>query len=508
MLILLIELWTWRLTRDIGITFLAGLLVASSPMGFMNAVSGMETTTFTLALMGTFAIYSFYGLQKPILLGLTSGLSVLLRPEGLIALAIPFFNLIRDVIERRKLHAKKYLSLLVAFCILVVPYLFAVKTTTGNWLPTTYRGKIISTDPFIHEKLVLDILWGFIFLFKGHWRTFAQWGIAGIFVWTIMAIETAFLIIMTLSHSARDTSNQEKPTKIKNTMLLLLLSVVAVVVSAIFSPPSLLKIPLAVTGVFVLVFWVVLLNLLRKSNIPAVTISQLSSNTLPLVFVLFMPFAYGALFRAGPIFGGYYNRYIMPLLPASVVLFSLGLVTLFSYFRVKPKVKVICLFFLVSYPLLVTSVRLAYHKAVCERECALNSGIRYQAGEWLKSNTPHGAIIFTGYTGLGVVGFYADRRILDMGALINPDIFAYYEDVPARGMMRWQRTIKYMCDKKVDYFVTAPGIENEPTSDPTGFVGFELVASFTAPNADSPLKAITIWKIDREKIKVSGALAK
>lgn len=503
LLILLVEVWVWRITRDALITLLAGLLTALSPMGFMNAVSGMETTTFTLALVGAFAIYTLSCLQKPFFLGLVGGTSVLFRPEGFIVLAIPIFDFIRNIIEKNKQPFRKYLVFSVAFAVFVIPYLVAVKTTTDNWLPTTYRGKIISTDPFMHENgLLRDILWGLVFLFKGHWRTFAQWGISGIFVWSIMACGIAFLIAEMIQRNTPPSSETEKKTKFIFPMLLLS-AVAAAATCATFSSHTLLKVPLALAIVLLALSWFILLKKTAKSSLVTNIFIPFPTKAIVWVIILLLPFAYGALFRAGPVFGGYYNRYIMPMLPAGVILFSTGLVTVFRYFQVKKPLKIICLFFFVSYPLLVTGIQLPHHKAVCKRECSLNNGIRRQAGEWIRNNTPPTAVIFTGYTGLGVVGFYADRRILDMGALINPDIFEYYRDVPAMGAARWERTIKYMLDKKVDYFVTAPGIEGEPSSDPTGLPGFEQVVSFTAPNEDSPLKTITVWKVDREKIKAS-----
>jgi tetratricopeptide (TPR) repeat protein len=69
------------------------------------------------------------------------------------------------------------------------------------------------------------------------------------------------------------------------------------------------------------------------------------------------------------------------------------------------------------------------------------------AGKWLKQNTPESAIIAT--HDIGAIGFYGERKIIDLAGLVTPELIAHLEDKNYAAYMN-----DYLSKQKVDYLVT------------------------------------------------------
>jgi hypothetical protein len=106
--------------------------------------------------------------------------------------------------------------------------------------------------------------------------------------------------------------------------------------------------------------------------------------------------------------------------------------------------------------------------------------------------------VLVGYTGLGVVGALCERYVLDMGALINPDIFDYYEDTLPMSEKRWERIKQYIQDQKITHYVTffGPG----PAPDPALTPGFREVAKIGSQSdmPEAPYNQVRIYMINLE----------
>ena len=512
-LIVLTEWWVWRETRNIPLSCLSGTLLAISPMGYMNAVSGMETMTFALGMIGVMALYRLEGMKRPLVLGILSGLVFLTRPEGLyLAAAIPGADILANLRAMKRENAGKYARFALGFAILAIPYVTIVHAYTLGWLPTTYAGKIISANPNMHRLGIFqDLELGIVYLFKGHWRCMAPFGAVGPVFWAAAAGCAALI-----SAGIWNIKGGEKnlPAVDRKAMMIWGLLLLATIAISIFSvrPEFKIKILAVIDGIFLLAAWIALFAYLFRggdSQIEPANNSQ-PSGLLALMGLTLLPFAYGALFRAGPVFGGYYNRYILPVLPALIILSMIGINELKSQLpgivrqTVAQKITIVGFILLLVYPLYSAVRELPAHREAFRREATLNGGPRMRAAQWISRNTPPESVILVGYTGLGVVGGFAERRVLDMGALINPDIFPYYRDVPAVGQQRWKRLLKYIMDKKVDYFVTVPGLFNDPASDPSGVAGFEKSAVIEDQNMGGRFSTIIIWRINRDQIEKQG----
>lgn len=526
--IILVEWWVWRETQRLSLSFLAGTFLAISPMGYMNAVSGMETMTFTFGLIGVLMIYRFWGMKRPLALGLLSGLIFLTRPEGLyLAGAIPGSEILMDLRQRKWEKTSKYAWFALGFAILAIPYTSIIRFYTPGWLPTTYAGKIISADPNMHRfGIIGDLIFGIIYLFKGHWRCMAPYGIAAPLLWAFAAGCGAF-ILADLMDFRLPISDLNRKSKIINrkSMIgnrqseiviwgLLLLAAIAI---AIFSRRPETKFLVGIDLIFLFAAWLALLLYLSRRGGSRDAPADRISGLLALIGLTLLPFVYGIAFRTGPIFGGYYNRYILPVLPAIIILSMIGINEILkvmappldlqaaSHTRLARQAvaqkwaMIVGFVLLLGYPLYLAAGELPNHRKVYRWETALNDGPRLQAAQWINRNTPPDSVILVGYTGLGVVGGFAERRVLDMGALINPDIFPYYRDVPAMGMVRWKRTLQYIRDKKVDYFVTVPGLIDDPASDPSGEAGFDKATVIDDRNLGGRFSTIVIWHINRSQ---------
>lgn len=72
---------------------------------------------------------------------------------------------------------------------------------------------------------------------------------------------------------------------------------------------------------------------------------------------------------------------------------------------------------------------------------------------WLKHNTPENSLI--ALHDIGAVGYFSDRRILDLVGLINPEVSKYYWDKSSKKLFHVdeRRVIDYLKEKTPDYLV-------------------------------------------------------
>ena len=150
--------------------FIAGLFIALSPIGYMNAVSGMETALWMALPAGIFAVLSFKGF-RPVLLGLLCGLCFLTRPEGLFFIAAVPIALFLLPLRSRELDREFLLKLGLFFFIALIvaaPYIIFMHSNTGHLLPTTYKGKIMAADPdILKTDMLTNLVWSLIYLGHG-----------------------------------------------------------------------------------------------------------------------------------------------------------------------------------------------------------------------------------------------------------------------------------------------------------------------------------------------------
>lgn len=399
-------------TENRWLACLVGLYLASSPLFYLNTISGLETACFALAVLLFYYFLLLRGLERSYLAGFLCGLAFWARPEGLvlfIALMILYpLYLLRETVKKEnsfglRAGGRRLLGFLVGYTLIVGPYLLYLWIHTGRLLPGTYLGKILSNNP-------QALMWGF-----------GRRLLAGI--WTFF-----------LGYFSLISFNQ-----IGNFLLLLLCAF------------SLLKL-----------FYLFLLREVSEKDFLA-RVSAASFLTLP--------FAYGFKFAVHPFFGGYYNRYLLPVLIVFIIEGAIGLGWLIKLAerkfgrQVVGFLTLIGLVGLVFYNFVLMKGRFPYDDDIYQRVVYRNTDLRYKAAIWIKENTPFQSRVMVGKAGLGIIGNYCDRYVLDEGALINPDIYPYYRAV-LKGEDKWAKTVEYMTDRKVDYYVTVPASGEYPSLQP------------------------------------------
>jgi hypothetical protein len=418
---------------------LAGLMIGASPLIFMNAVSGMETC-LTFVLLTAFAGLVLSDKPRPLVAGLVAGLLTLNRPE---ALYFPVGALVAWVIllpfKDKRQDFSTLLKFLIGWAVLAVPTGLIVYAHTGGFMPTTYLGKIMSTAPGVLDR-----------------------GLTERFLWAGINLGSGWLGLAGYLHPLGAAA-----------MLLIAYKIIAILRSLGKKEPE---------------GWIVM-------------------GFLILFGYLFLPGAYGFAFPVGPAFGGYYLRYIAPVFLIGSIIAMTGLSSLYDFISSRFNqvsrysriwVPVVLVEILV-YMALIWNLQFLESRTVYWKEAWLNEGLRMQAAHWIRDNTPTDAKVMIGYTGLGVVGGNCDRYVLDLGALINPDIFDYYRDAPRDPQGRWNKIVEYMQDRGVTYYVTFAFTKEyaEKIADPGVTPGFSEVARLGAKGEPkSPYEQIRIYKIE------------
>jgi hypothetical protein len=139
-----------------GVRLWTGLMMISSWHFVWSAAAGMETVIFCAFVIGCVA-----AVNAPIGFGVVAGLTILTRPEGLVAVGIVGLCYIasdpESDLKKRLIRAVRWGGLAgVAFSIVIAPYLALNLSLTGTPLPNTSAAKqaenaILLTKPYLER---------------------------------------------------------------------------------------------------------------------------------------------------------------------------------------------------------------------------------------------------------------------------------------------------------------------------------------------------------------------
>ena len=163
-----------------------------------SAVSGMETLLHGLIILAVMSAL-MGGSRRYLTLGLLTGLSVWIRPDGLTLLGpIIFVALLSE--KTWHLRGEAIWKTLIGFGSLVLPYILFNLTLSGNAMPNTFYAKQAEYGDFWHSKTlterVSDYLWPllaspFLVLIPGAalWLVrkirARNWGVLASLIWVI-----------------------------------------------------------------------------------------------------------------------------------------------------------------------------------------------------------------------------------------------------------------------------------------------------------------------------------
>jgi hypothetical protein len=143
-----------------------------------------------------------------------------------------------------------------------------------------------------------------------------------------------------------------------------------------------------------------------------------------------------------------YFWYYAPLVPGYILLIGLGLTACFEIaeklFKIVRPLKGERRFLPVAFFSMIL-ITLAVTQSLAWRDASKRTDPRYaiyrETGNWLRNNTPPGSEI--GTLEVGIIGYYADRPIIDFAGLIQPDVASYmasditYEDTALYAIERY-----------------------------------------------------------------------
>jgi len=132
------------------------------------------------------------------------------------------------------------------------------------------------------------------------------------------------------------------------------------------------------------------------------------------------------------------SRYIVPVMPALVILGSSAIVNLSTMVIGKGRLRKVVMVSIVVVAMLQSSI--FYFFIVVPPTKQFTEGLNrvlVGMGKWLRDNTPSSSVIAV--PDIGAVGYYSQRKILDLGGLVSPEINRIrrevdYEDMLAKGL--------------------------------------------------------------------------
>jgi hypothetical protein len=95
-------------------------------------------------------------------------------------------------------------------------------------------------------------------------------------------------------------------------------------------------------------------------------------------------------------------------------------------------------------------------KTIYENQIKCTKSTLFHLAHWIKNNTPDGSLI--ALHDIGVVGYYSERKMLDLVGLTNPEIRKHYVDKSGKKVLPFKdrKIITYLKAKKPDYLVIFP----------------------------------------------------
>jgi hypothetical protein len=420
-----------ELTDNRILALLSAVVYVTTPSLLLISLTGMEVTSHIFFLLLLTYCLARWELQRPILVGALAGILFLSRPDAAIVIPLLFacwliksLLLDKSVAKVFRQLPRQWLPLCLAALIVVLPWLLYLYAHTGRLVPLSYDAKLLSM-PGAPETLKYTLAQRFDVAIEYLWKGLQEMLLeSGAFASLPLRVLVAIWIVATLVY-ALFYNRWRSPDSSKTPLFLYLF----------------------MFGLFILV-----------------------------------PFEYG--WRSSWWYGGYLYRYILPVLPFCQLLTTVGIYPLFvlidravtersasttqiserrsissgrkyvtwlAYAMLMITVAWSCRDFVRAFP-----THTENYRAIV----TLNENYRRSVAEWLRLNTPPNAYIGENYLGVGAIGYYAQRHIVDAGGLAETRIIEFWnrDGNPAASM---PETFAYFDSVGVAYFVAAPGLEKQ-----------------------------------------------
>ena len=194
---------------------------------------------------------------------------------------------------------------------------------------------------------------------------------------------------------------------------------------------------------------------------------------LPVIFIFAFIFIYWYKLPYAHRFG----RYMMPIIPFYILTFIYGTRVIFKYLYglLKDRKSVNSFNFIFLGAVIIYSASSYYENKNVYQDQTHHIAIRQVAtAKWLKNNTPEGSVIAT--HDVGAIGYYSDRRIVDVAGLINPE---FIKKLNTKDFARFMT--EQMVKEHVDYIAFLREwyrVVNQTPIFTTGDQNFEIMDVF------------------------------
>ncbi|MEI6222471.1 MAG: hypothetical protein WCP97_06930 [bacterium] len=420
---------------------LASTLSLTGPAVFL-ALSGLETTLFlSLCLLSIFLMK-----RNPTVTGITCGLAVAARPEGIllgIIIIIGFF------IEKRSIKQKNILLFSLSFFSIVAIYLLSNGLLSGSLFPTTLAGRRFF---WLGGQTGLNITRSFI-TFPSSWKEFI----------------TAFFLMNAVW--SLDTTTQA----VFNIFWILV--AFGFVFSSLITAQGILK--KKISSFHTLFMWFITHNLFYALILPthghAGRYQSLNILLIPILFAIGITYTAQQLVSNGKkillavtLFSTGILSIILPLSTTSpqdicttnqliYFFFLVFTIVLLVFLGIKqPTFETIS----TSNPLKIAFTFLviigcistyAWSQYYTTSVAHINQ-LHIETGKYLAENTPSNAII--GAFDIGAISYFADRKIVDLGCLTDSKCLPYAEQ---------QKLGEYLANQQVTYLaIPGDSLSEEP----------------------------------------------
>lgn len=201
--------------------------------------------------------------------------------------------------------------------------------------------------------------------------------------------------------------------------------------------------------------------------------SRYNTFLLPVIFIFAFIFIYWYKLPYAHRFG----RYLMPIIPFYILTFIYGSRVFFKYLYglFKDRNTVNGLNFIFLGAVIIYSASSCYENKNVYQDQTHHIAIRQVAtAKWLKNNTPEGSIIAT--HDVGAIGYYSDRKIVDVAGLINPE---FIKKLNTKDFARFMT--EQMVKEHVDYIAFLREwyrVVNQTPLFTTGDQNFEIMDVF------------------------------
>ncbi len=225
---------------------------------------------------------------------------------------------------------------------------------------------------------------------------------------------------------------------------------------------------------FIFSFLKLLFDLKKKSY---------NQNTLYILFILGLVFVYWLKLPYAHRFG----RYMMPIIPFFILVANIGLRDLGRFlnkYTQNPLFSKIVFYSLVSIAFIMSIKNYDENKQLYADQSKYIYDRQVQTAYWLRDNTNENDIIAT--HDIGAIGFYSNRKIVDIAGLVTPDLISKIRD---------DNYVQYMTDYLRDKGVTYVAVMREwyrvSNQNPV----------FLTPNNNSP-ELIEVFKFEPDSTHI------